>query len=321
MTRPPARSSRRGFALMAALALLVTLSVVALELSVMARPRRLAVAGAAERVAALEVATAGVERAHALLRQLEPRSPGRLDRGPDLVPDPWAPAVGTTLGPTRVGQLVYRVELRDPYERLHLNGASEDQLRRLLLALRVDARRADRLAQAIADWRDPDRLRRANGAERDDYLRAGSPLLPDDGPFADVSSLRFVLGVTDSLYDAVAPYLTTAGDAGVNINAAPRPVLLTLPGMTEESVDQLLRDRAAGRRVADLARFTESLPAGARLRLRLALPLLRTVVTLETREMLVTSEAWDPAGVTRVRLEAIVSRDAEGRVIWRRVAP
>jgi general secretion pathway protein K len=163
--------SRRGFALIAALALLVMISVVALELTVAARPRRLAVASSAERGAGLAAATAGVEHARALLLRLEPRPAGIPARALPRALDPWSPAVGLVIGPVNLGAFTYRVELRDAYARLHLNGASEDQLRRLLLALHIDSRRADRLAQAIADWRDPDEFRRANGAEREDSGR------------------------------------------------------------------------------------------------------------------------------------------------------
>ena len=312
---------RRGFALLAALALLVTISVVALELGVTARPRRLALAGAAERVAATAAAAGGVEHALAVLTRLEPIPLDRRVRDPARAPDPWGVAHGMVLGPAAAGAYVYRAELRDPFATLHLNGASEDQLRRLLLALRVDARRADRLAQAIADWRDADALRRANGAEHDDYLRAGLPLLPDDGPFAAVGRLRFVLGMTDSLYRALAPYVTVMGDAGVNLNAAPRPVLLALPGMTEEAVAFVLGQRAAGARVTDLDRLAASLSPGARTELRLATPALRNIVGFETREIVVTSEAAQPGGGTRARIDALVSRDAGGRVIWRRASP
>jgi general secretion pathway protein K len=314
-------TSRRGFAMIAALALLVLVSVAALELSVTARPRRLAVAAGAERIAATAAATAGVEKARALLMRLEPVAPGRLTRDPSLKPDPWAVANGMVIGPGTAGAYSYRVELHDPYAQLNLNGASQDQLRRLLVALRIDARRADHLAAAIADWRDHDQFRRVNGAERDDYLRAGMPVLPTDGPFPTVGTLRFVLGMSDALCDSVAPYLTVMGDGGINLNAAPRPVLLALPGMSEEAVALLLRARSGGRRMTDLNAFTQSLSSSARQQLRVAMPLLRNIATLETREMVVSSEAWQPAGVTRVRVDALISRDAGHRVTWRRTSP
>jgi len=318
------QTPRRGFALIAALAVLVLISVVALELGVRARPRRLAVAASAERIGATAAAAAGIEHARALLTRLESAAPGRLTREPVHTVDPWGAANGLVIGRGRSGAYTYRVELHDAYGRLNLNGASEDQLRRLFLALHIDARRADRLAQAIADWRDHDQLRRVNGAERDDYLRAGAPLLPADDSFDAVSTLRFVLGMNDVLCDSVAPYLTVTGDGGVNLNAAPRPVLLALPGMTEESATLLIRTRAAGRRVADLDALANALSSGARQRLRVAMPLLRNIVTFETREMLVTSEASQPGAVTHVRMDAVISRNASrnagGGVVWRRVS-
>ena len=314
------RRSRRGVALLAALAMLVMISVASLEISAAARPRRLAAGAQAEREAALQAATAGVEHAQALLRRLEPISPGRLTREPVGVRDPWGPAIGVVIGPERLGAYVYRAELHDAYGRVNLNGASEEQLRRLLLALRLDARRADRVAQSIADWRDADALRRGRGAERDDYLRAGRPLLPRDGPFPTVDELRFVFGMSDSLYDVVSPYLTVAGDGGINLNVAARPVLLSLPGMTEEGAAYVIRERNAGRPVTDLGRLLSALSPAARAQLAAALPLLRNIVVTETREVYVTSDGWIPDGDTRVRIEAIISRDADGRVSWRSVS-
>ena len=315
------RGDRRGFALIAALALLVTIAVVALELDVTARPRRLAVAGAAEHAAALAAATAGVEHARAMLVRFDPQPLGRLTREPLRVPDPWGPLVGTTIGPAATGEAHYRVALEDPYARLPLNSASEAELRALMIALRLDARRADRLAQAIADWRDRDELRRSNGAERADYLRAGRPVLPEDGPFGSVETLRFVIGMTDSLFAVVSPYLTVVGDGGVNLNVASRPVLLALPGMSEVSASAILRLRANGGRIADLDRFIQDLPGGARQRLRAALPQLRNVLTLETREMHVSSVGALPGSPIRVRVDAIISRDAQDRVTWWTASP
>ena len=312
--------SRRGFALMAAVALLVLISIVALGMSATARPRRLAVAAGVERAAARAAASAGIEHARAVLLRLEPVSPGRLTRDAAAARDPWRPADGLVIGPRSAGAYVYRAELHDAYARLNLNGASEDQLRRLLLALRIDARRAAGLAQAIADWRDHDQLRRANGAERAAYLSAGAPMLPADATFDDVGTLRFVLGMTDAVYDSVAPYLTVMGDGGINLNTASRPVLLALPGMTEETVSTILRARAAGRPIADLDELAGLLSSGARQRLRVAMPLLRNTVTFAIREMQVTSVASQPGAMTRVQIDAIVSRDAEGQVTWRRVA-
>src|SRR5690606_8405821 len=127
------------------------------------------------------------------------------------------------------------VQARDAGSQLHLNVADEEELRRYFSALRMDYGKADRLAQAIMDWRDLDQSHRARGAERDDYLAAGSAVLPADGPFRRVSDLRFVMGMTSADYDLLSPHLTLFGSGRINLNSAPREVLLALPGVTEET--------------------------------------------------------------------------------------
>lgn len=313
--------ARRGVALLAAMALLVLISGTALELVATAKPRRLAVAGVVDRAELTAVATGGLEHARAQLSQLLRVGPMRSLRDPLHEMEAWTAVDGMVLRSSAGAELEYRVELHDAGARLNLNAATEDQFRRLLLALRVDSRRADRVAQALADWRDADQLRRSNGAERAEYLREGRALLPDDGPFASVAMLRFVMGVSDSLDRLLRPYVTVFGGGRINLNAAPRPVLLALPGMTEEAAAVLLRYRQQGRRVTDLERFADELSPSARQLLRSALPSLQAITVLDAQEIHVASESWRRGGSARARIDAIISRDEEGRVVWRRVSP
>lgn len=312
--------ARRGMALFTALALLVLISGAAIELTAAAKPRRLASAALLDRAELDAAATGGIEHARAQLAQLMRVGALQSLRDPARVLDAWAAADGMIVAAS-LGELDYRVELRDAGARLNLNVAGEDQLRQLFVALRIDARRADRLAEAIADWRDGDQLRRANGAERSEYVRDGRAVMPDDGPFATVAMLRFVMGMTDSLYRLVLPYVSTLGSGRVDLNSAPRPVLIGLPGMTEETVAALLRYRKQGRRVTSLDRFADELSPAARQRLRAAMQQLQAMTVLEPREIHVASEAWRRGTVTRLRIDAIISRDDEGRVVWRRVSP
>jgi general secretion pathway protein K len=313
--------ARRGIALITALALLVLISGAAVELTAAAKPRRLSVAAILDRAELDAAATGGIEHARAQLAQLMRVGALQSLREPTRVLDAWSAADGMVVGASLGNDVDYRVQLRDAGARLNLNAAGEDELRQLFVALHIDARRADRLAEAIADWRDGDQLRRANGAERNDYVRDGRAVLPDDGPFASVAMLRFVIGMTDSLYRLVLPYVSTLGSGRVNLNAAPRPVLIGLPGMTEETVAALLRYRQQGRRVADLNRFADELSPSARLRLRAAMQQLQAMTVLDPRAIHVASEAWRRGTTTRARIDAIVSRDDEGRVVWRRVSP
>lgn len=312
---------RRGFALFTALALLVLISAAAVELTAATKARRITVAAILDRAELDVAATAGVEHARAQLSQLTRVGAMQSLRDPTRVLDSWSAAEGMVLRSSIGDEMEYRVELHDAGARLNLNAATEDQLRLLFVALRVDARRANRLAEAIADWRDGDQLRRANGAERGDYVRDDRAVIPDDGPFASLAMLRFVMGMNDSVYRLVLPYVSTVGSGRVDLNLAPRPVLIGLPGMTEESVAVLLRYRQHGRRVTDLNRFADELSPSARLALRAAMQQLQTITVLEPREIHVASESWRRGTISRVRVDAIISRDDEGRVVWRRVSP
>ena len=313
-------TTRPGIALFTALALLVLISGAAIELTAAAKPRRIAVAAILDRAELDAAATGGIEHARAQLAQLTRVGALQSLRDPTRVLDAWTAADGMVVAAS-LGELDYRVELHDAGARLNLNAAGEDQLRQLFVALRIDARRADRLAEAIADWRDGDQLRRANGAERSEYIRDGRAVVPDDGPFANVAMLRFVMGMTDSLYRLVLPYVSTLGSGRVDLNAAARPVLIGLPGMTEETVAALLRYRQQGRRVTSLDRFADELSPSARQRLRASMQQLQAMTVLEPHEIHVASEAWRRGTATRLRIDAIISRDEEGRVVWRRVSP
>ena len=313
---------RRGFALLAALALLVAVSLLALEIAEVARARRLAAANALDRAAAVAAAEAGVEEAYARLADQLRQAYLSQFRTRAAVEDPWAHAARLHLGPAPLGaRQRYEVTARDVGTALNLNTVDADGLRRALRDFAVSADRADRIAQSLLDWRDADDLRRPNGAERDEYLRVGAPLLPANTRLRGVAELRHVAGMTDDLYERLLPYLTVDGSGRVNLNAAPPPVLLALPGMTDESVRLIARWRNTGRRVASIDALAAELTALARERLTDALPALRAGTTTSTRELLVTSTAWSGDGAARVRAQALLVYDGELRVTWRRTTP
>lgn len=311
--------ARHGVALLTALALLVMISIVALERVELVRPQRLVVAGIVDREVLESIALGGVEQARARLMSLLAVGPMQTLRAPAPL-DAWSSAEGMVIAGD-AGDLRYRLELHDDGGRLDINAATEDQFRKLLLGLRVDARRADHVAQAFADWRDADLLRRPNGAEKPEYLRAGRIMLPDDGPFASAAMLRFVMGMDDSLYRVIRPYVTTFGSGRIDLNAAAKPVLLTVPGFGEEAASLVVQYRRQGLRVTDLDRFATELSPAARSQLQAVWLELQQSVVLDTREVHVVSEAWRRESNARVRVDAVLSRDEEGRVVWRRVSP
>ncbi len=137
----------------------------------------------------------------------------------------------------------------DESARIDLNVGSEALLKGMLQNVGgQDAETAQRTLDAILDWRDADELKRPNGAEAPEYRAAGSKYLPSNSPFESVGELQRVLGVTPSLMARVAPTLTVySRQPGINLAAAPREVLLALPGVTPEQVDAYIAARRDAR--------------------------------------------------------------------------
>jgi general secretion pathway protein K len=312
--------SERGFALLAALWLLVALSVVGLEFGFRARERRLSAANVLESGRARAAADAGLADAHALLAELSDR-PSRAGGGDvNRLLDPWAGSEVLLRDTVALGDARYLVSLSDAGAALNLNRADEEELRRLFNALRIDFGKADRLAQAIMDWQDGDDLHRARGAEREDYLREGSAVLPDNRPFDRLRDLRHVLGMTPEIYAQVRPHLTLLGTGQVNLNAASKPVLLALPGMTEQSVGIVLRRRSSSRPLRNLMELANELPTQPRAALQAHFAQLLPLVAFETREIIASSEGWADASPVHVVVTGLFARGGTNAfLVWRSV--
>lgn len=115
--------------------------------------------------------------------------------------------------------------LIDEDRKLNLTTAPEEALERLLIlaaGLRKDE--ADRLTDAILDWRDADREQRPYGAE--DFYYSGYE--SKDGPFENLEELLLVRGMSPAIAARVLPYLTVYGSGAVNVNTAEAVVLQAL---------------------------------------------------------------------------------------------
>lgn len=318
-------TNRKGFALIAALWLLVALSAIGLEFGRQSRAHRLSAANVLEGARAEAAAQAGVEHARARMTALL-LDARRMASGfdPARAADPWAApqhAFTDTVELGRDGDVAeYSVALRDAGAALNLNRATEEELKRLFGALRVDAGLADRLAQTIGDWRDADDLHRARGAEREDYLRDRAAVLPANRLFQRVEELREVRGMTAEIFARVRPHLTVLGTGQVNLNSAGREVLLAIPGMSEEAAAMVLRSRRQGRRVASLNELSLELSAGPRQAFVDAMPMLLTRTALETREVELISEGRIDGSPVRVRVEGLLVRGGDHAfLVWRSV--
>jgi general secretion pathway protein K len=300
--------SERGFALLAALWLLIALSAVGLEMGLRARDRRVATANVLESGRAEAAAEAGIADAHAQLSKLLTSA----------LLDPWGGTDALVGDTVMLGQARYLVRLSDAGAALNLARATEAELRRLFVALRLDFGKADRLAQVIMDWQDGDDMHRARGAERDDYLADGLPVLPANRPFERLAELRDVMGMTGETYDLVRPHLTLLGSGQVNLNVAAHPVLLALPGMTEPAVAVVLRRRAGRQPLRSLLELTNELPTEARAVLQDHLTELQARAAFETREIVAQSEGWAEGSPVHSVTTGLFARGGSNAfLIWR----
>jgi general secretion pathway protein K len=141
-----------------------------------------------------------------------------------------------------------RVEIRDESAKIDLNTAADPLLRGLLLSSGLKEEEANRLLDAILDWRDPDALKRPNGAEEADYRAAGLTYKPANSSFQAIEELQLVLGMRPEIYRRLAPSITVfSRQPGVNSQLASREVLLAIPNVTAEAVDEYIAQRETAR--------------------------------------------------------------------------
>lgn len=103
----------------------------------------------------------------------------------------------------------------------------------------------------IADWIDADGESRNNGQERELYSERASDtkFLPPNQPFRSLQELHVVAGMTDELYDLIAPAVTLYGGKGINVNQASKEVFRAFgTAFTDERIDRIIADRKDPRR-------------------------------------------------------------------------
>ena len=119
----------------------------------------------------------------------------------------------------------------------------KDRVTRLLIALGVTGISVD----ALVDWIDPnDQTISAYGAEDGQYLMAEPGFRAANQPFMSVSELRLIEGMTEEIYVALRPHITTlpVSGLGINVNTATAQVLMSLhEELTEAQAASILEKR------------------------------------------------------------------------------
>ncbi|MCC7049385.1 MAG: general secretion pathway protein GspK [Alphaproteobacteria bacterium] len=229
------RKDDEGFVLVAALWILVLLSLIATSAFVTSRTDHFIARSVVADAQARSLAEAGITRALIALLARDQT-------------DPW-PIDGTVRHFAYAGTQI-EIMIQDEFGKVDLNAASDEVLRAVLAAAGAERYSLDAIVDAIADWRDSDDDRRLHGAEKQDYRAVGLPYVPRNGPFETVVELEQVLGVSPVVAQRVLPMLTVFSRRA-----------MVDPAVAPDELWRLLPEVAAG--IAGGSSATQS-PTGAR---------------------------------------------------------
>lgn len=222
-------ASQSGIALLIVLWLIVLLSVVLGAFVVSARTENLTTRFLFDATRARYAAEAGLSIAMYELRRSDPNSrwiaDGRLyDAGFD--------------------EAKLEISIIDEAGKIDINVADEQTLLGLFKAVGVEDPDAQKLVDAVMDWRDADDLVRANGAEENEYRAAGLGWRPANVGFQTKDQLQQVLGMNYEIFQALEPSITIyTGQGQPSLGFASPTVLQTVPGVTPEIAEQLVGQR------------------------------------------------------------------------------
>ena len=224
---PSRRRDDAGIALLVTLLALVL--VMALVWEVFHTGTRAAQSGAYGRdsIRASLLADAGIQAGKAILRE-----DGKKTTGFESLNDIW----GLAQPPFELGDGAITLTIEDEERKINLNklvGSNRiapdanrlPVFRRLLELLAIDRSVAD----AVIDWMDVDETPAGvGGAESSYYMSLRYPYKCKNDFFDTVEELRLVRGVTPDIFEKLRPYVTVYSSGRVNINTAPKTVIMAL---------------------------------------------------------------------------------------------
>jgi general secretion pathway protein K len=240
------RRRERGVALVVVMWVAILLTVIASSFIYEARTDMLVVHN-----------TVSIARAEAAADAAVQRAVFELYRA-DNAPDAWR-RDGAVRDWSFAGVPI-KVEIRDESGKIDINTAADPLLRGLFSSMGSSAEEVTKLIDAMLDWRDPDNLKRVDGAEEPEYRAAGLTYRPANAPFQAIEELQLVLGMRPDIYRKIAPYITVySRQPGINPTLASREVLMAIPGVTAQIVDAYIARREQARAAGEpLPAFPEA---------------------------------------------------------------
>lgn len=241
-------ASNDGVALMMVIWLITLLMTMVLAFSLMMRANAYSAHATAEAVRTRYVAQAGLERA---ITELCYRKINDGAEVSDRETERWR-TDGRPYG-DRIGDDSYIVKIADETGKIEINALTDRTgviLTNLLVNLGVSLEDAYTIVDSILDWKEAGELVRLHGAKSDYYMSLPVPYKSKNGPFDTLEELLLVKGMTreilfgNSKTPGLINFVTIfSGDDRINLNAAPREVLVSIPGIAPEIADEVIACR------------------------------------------------------------------------------
>ncbi|GAB6140495.1 type II secretion system protein GspK [Methylosoma difficile] len=230
------RSNRQtGMALVLVLWILSLMTIMGGSFALSMRREASIVAGEKDNIQAAAVAESGIAIAELML--LDPDSKKRWRTDGSLYEMLYPSADG-------ISEWRVRIRLQSETGKVDLNTADEKVLQALFKTAPIEREDQDKLVGAIIDWRDADDLTHLNGAEQEDYEKAGLPYKPANQPFQTQAELNWVMGMNTDLYRWLEPLTTVhSGLAQVDLQKAAPEMLQTLGNIDPGQMNDYLLAR------------------------------------------------------------------------------
>jgi general secretion pathway protein K len=239
--------TEKGIALLMVLWVLTVLTAIVFSFSFMARTEGYAALSFRQTTEKKFLAEAGMERGVAeLFYMIMNKNAALVAPGKEVWRTDGRPyKIATDNG-------YYIISIRNEAGKVDINTIPELILRNLLRNSGLDLDKVDIAVDSLMDWKDPDDLHRLHGAEDDYYMSLPNPYKTKNAAFETLDELLLVKGITpEILYGTkgkrgIIDLLTVNSTmTKISINAAPREVLLAVPGITPERADSIITLREA----------------------------------------------------------------------------
>lgn len=175
---------------------------------------------------------------------------------------------GISLDNFHCGDGIFSIKITDLERKINVNTADGPILQQALPLVGADATDIPTIADSIQDWVDRDDNPRINGAESDFYQGLNPPYMAKNGPIDDLSELLLIHGIREhpELFSAdydvqqydesgnpipkqprmayLVDLFTPLSTGKININTASALVLQTIPGIDQQTAEQIVRIRS-----------------------------------------------------------------------------